>query len=152
MPRLLCSDPLAIYGVVNLEKDDGNDTNPGTSILPKASIQAAIATADSAYTIGVVYVAEGTYNVNYQNVTHVVMAEGISVYGGYKSDDWSMRDFAAYPSIITDISSAAGTDVDPARAVDFGTGKTAATTLDGFTINASITSFNLSKTKFSKYI
>ena len=61
----------------------GNDGNPGTKTLPVASINTAIALAASTGKTQV-YISNGTYN------ERVILANGISLYGGYSSStNWS---------------------------------------------------------------
>ena len=76
---------------VSVDDPAASDSNPGTMGSPFAGIRAAIEAAAAAYSTANVYVAEGDYMVSYQSGTHVVLAEGISVYGSYASD-WSARD------------------------------------------------------------
>ena len=118
-------------GIVYVRDSDGNDTNLGTSTLPKKTIQAAIDLADSLYTTAEVHVAEGTYNVSYQAGTHVIMKEGISIYGGYSSSDWNTRDPNIYTITIQDTSTSGGGN----QAIHAEGGITAITIIDGFTIS-----------------
>jgi len=60
----------------------GNDANPGTKSQPKRTIGAGISAAGSS-TKTQVYIGHGTYNEK------VILANGISLYGGYSSIDWS---------------------------------------------------------------
>ncbi|MCH8842528.1 MAG: fibronectin type III domain-containing protein, partial [SAR324 cluster bacterium] len=117
---------------VKTSADGGDDANPGTATSPKLTIPAAIAAASPGM---VVHVAAGTYNVNYQSGTHVVMAEGISIYGGYSAADWNDRDPVTYTTTITDQSATGGTGTSPNRAVYADASITTATVIDGFTIN-----------------
>ena len=123
-----------LNGVVYV-KTTGNDTNPGTSDLPKLTIQAAVDLADLLYTTAEVHVAEGTYNVTYQSGTHVVMKEGVSIYGGYSSSDWNNRNVTANITVIQDTSSSGGAATGPNRAIGVESAVTVATVIDGFTIN-----------------
>ncbi|MCH7824410.1 MAG: DUF1565 domain-containing protein, partial [Acidobacteria bacterium] len=127
----------ALDGVVYAQTaaNGGNDANPGTFDSPKLTIPAAIAVADALYVTAEVHVAAGTYNVNSQAGTHVIMAEGIALYGGYSSSDLAIRDAATYPTTITDTSTLGGTGASPNRAIEAGSGITTATIIDGFTIN-----------------
>ncbi|MFO0594691.1 MAG: MopE-related protein [Myxococcaceae bacterium] len=69
----------------------GNDLNPGTRLLPKLTIQAAINAAS--VVLPNVYISEGTYDES------VTMANGVSIYGGYSvSNNWARG--AQYPVII----------------------------------------------------
>jgi len=111
----------------------GDDANPGTPDAPKATIKAGI---DAALVPAWVMVAEGIYNVEYQlpSGTHVVLVEGISLYGGYATD-WSIRDPATHATIVTDGSASGGSFPVPNRTVEAGAAITAATVIDGFTLN-----------------
>ena len=60
----------------------GNDANPGTKSQPKRTIAAAlVAAVTSAKTQ--IYVGDGTY------AEQVTLVNGISIYGGYSSSNWS---------------------------------------------------------------
>lgn len=86
----------------------GDDGNPGTSDLPKATIQAGIDVADAVYDTATVKVAEGTYAVDPQAGTGMVLsagttitlAPGISVLGGYDATNWVNRNTETYPTLI----------------------------------------------------
>jgi hypothetical protein len=119
-------------GVVYVRALDGDDNNPGTPDLPKKTITTAIALAAKYYSTAEVHVAEGVYNVSYAAGTHVVMAQGISLYGGYDPANWSNRNYALFVSKIKDISTTPSSQ--KYRAVDCGTNLTSSTLLDGFTI------------------
>ncbi|MBK7142991.1 MAG: Ig-like domain-containing protein [bacterium] len=92
------SDPDRIVIVIAEEgskaifvSQNGNDANPGTLDLPKATIQAAMTAAQS--TQSDLYVAAGVYSGS------VVLADGVSMYGGFTADSWE-RDLAAVETII----------------------------------------------------
>jgi len=87
---------------------DGSLTSPFTTIA-----EAIAAGAGSAY------VAAGTY------VANLTMVEGVSLYGGYESSNWT-RDISTNTTTISPTTS------DPT--VTFDTGLTNATFLDGFSI------------------
>ena len=120
-----------LNGIVYVRDSDGNNANPGTTDLPKKTIQAAINLADSLYTTAKVHVAEGTYNVSYQSGTHVVMKEGISIYGGYSLSNWNNKDPNTYTTTIQDTSTSGVIN----QAIAMGGNVTLATIIDGFTIN-----------------
>jgi hypothetical protein len=58
----------------------GNDTNPGTRAAPKREIQAAVVAAALAGKD--VYAAAGNY-------THIDLATGVGIYGGYDAGTWT---------------------------------------------------------------
>jgi len=118
---------------VSVDDPDADDSNPGTTDLPFASIQAAIDAAALAHSTANVYVAEGNYIVSSQSGTNVILAEGISVYGGHAAD-WTARARDLYPSVIIDASSAGGISQTPNCAVNAGE-VTEATAIEGFNIN-----------------
>lgn len=120
-------------GVVFVHVGIGLDSNLGTAAEPKRTIQAGIAAAAELID-GVVHVAEGTYEVDYQNNKFVTLTDGVSIFGGYSADDWELRDPIAHPSVIVDKSASGGTDSEPNRAVDGGVGVGSDTVVDGFTI------------------
>lgn len=64
----------------------GSDNSPGTMALPVASIPIAISRA-IAQDKKQVYVAGGTYTS-----TSILLANGISIYGGYNAGAWSRAD------------------------------------------------------------
>ncbi len=125
----------------------GNDLNLGTEDAPKRTINAAIGVFAEDGLTGIVKVAAGTYEVNFYEGTHVVLHEGVSVWGGHDPETWeweqvSEEEFEPYETIIQDMSSgpqredANGDPVRP-RAVDGGTGLTNATSFGGFTVRGS---------------
>ena len=61
---------------------NGNDANPGTKTLPKRLINAGISAALASGKTQV-YVGDGTYPEK------VILQNGISIYGGYSSVNWS---------------------------------------------------------------
>lgn len=118
---------------VSVDDPAADDSNPGTMDSPFAGIQAAIDAAAAAYSTAHVYVAEGDYLVSKQLGTHIVLAERISVHGGYAAD-WTDRNQDLHPTQITDTSTTGGVSLTPNCAVDAGS-VTEATTIDGFDIN-----------------
>jgi hypothetical protein len=133
---------IVTYGVLDgnvyVNSNDGSNANPGTASEPKADIRTAIELADRYYSTAEVRVSGGVYNVDYSEDSHVVLVEGISVYGGYSPEDWSNRDPGAYESKIQDSSAIITGDptpeVDRSRAVACDPGITGATIFDGFTV------------------
>lgn len=124
-------DEIKTEGIVYVRASDGDDANPGTRDLPKATIQDAIDVAADLLEVAEVHVAEGSYVGSFQEDTHIKMKKGVSLYGGYSSADWNVRDPYQYPTIIRDTSvSGEGGN----RAVDCGDNLTSATTIDGFII------------------
>jgi hypothetical protein len=124
-------DEIKAEGIVYVRASDGDDTNPGTRDLPKATIQNAIDVAADLLEVAEVHVAEGSYVVSFQEDTHVKMKKGVSLYGGYSSANWDVRDPDQYSTIIRDTSvSGEGGN----RAVDCGDNLTSATVIDGFII------------------
>jgi hypothetical protein len=116
---------------VFVDVTNGSDGATGTKADPVDDINEGITLAESAGKD--VCVAEGTYEVNYSSTTHVVMIEGVSIYGGYRNTDgtWT-RDISTYSTTITDLSTQTGMDN---QAVTCGSGITTDTKIDGFTIN-----------------
>ncbi len=127
----------ATYAVIDgIVYVDDAGTGAGTSDAPLASIRAAITQAEALYAPGtaMVRVAEGTYTVDSEVDDHVILSEGISVYGGYQ-DGFGARDPALFPSIIQRTATTGGTAAIPARTVSCGgtvTPVTSATIFDGF--------------------
>ena len=123
----------------------GQDTNAGTVLAPVASVQKGIDLVQSLYTTGEVHVAQRSTNptLNQYSASNIVaaMVEGISLYGGY-SLDFSVRNPAAYETVLVDSSTNGGTTPfgtmsatnQPNRAVYFPPGITSATVIDGFTV------------------
>ncbi|PKL37843.1 MAG: hypothetical protein CVV44_16045 [Spirochaetae bacterium HGW-Spirochaetae-1] len=113
----------------------------GTRLEPMNDIQAAVtaakatAAAISASTPGVVLVAAGTYNTSN---TLVIMAEGISLYGGYSATSWDLRNPATYVTILKDQRTSLGVTtplLNAARIIEVPAGITGMTIIDGFTLN-----------------
>lgn len=114
-------------GGVHVSSTSGVDSNTGSAGSPKATIQAAIDTAQTVFTTGEVRVAAGTYDET------LTMVDGISLLGGYTAD-FLTRDPAVNVSTITDTSSSG--PIAPITATFI---TIADTLLDGFTINGSST-------------
>ncbi|MCX7038038.1 MAG: right-handed parallel beta-helix repeat-containing protein, partial [Spirochaetes bacterium] len=127
----------------------GNDSDPdaGSTSVPFASPNPAISLAASRYRPSnpvEIWVAQGLYAADYSLPAHPTAmdvssaADGAAIMGGYKVDNWSVRDPATYASTLRDSSTdgGAGALTDANRAVHFGTGVTSATVLDGFVIEA----------------
>jgi hypothetical protein len=119
-------------------RSDGADGNPGTSAAPMRTIQWAITSAEASGVIDTIRVAEGEYGYDFANAAHIVMVEGISLFGGYR-DDWAQRDPAQYPTNLVDQSpqEVPTSPASPHRAVEIPATVTGATILDGFHIGAS---------------
>jgi hypothetical protein len=99
-------------GAVYVDATSGDDENPGTADAPKASIQAAIECAASLYQRAQVRIAEGRYVIPVPGAP-IVLANGISLYGGYKRD-WTERDPELYVTkvVASDSSAYTGGDGD----------------------------------------
>ncbi len=121
-----------------------SDSNAGTYLAPKATIQAGIAVAANLHPAvpSAVKVGEGTYSSAYNGGTGTVavdMVEGVSIYGGYSDGTFSLRAPSTNITAIQDsTSTAAGATTlnTPNRAIRAATGITGATIIDGFTITA----------------
>ena len=113
--------------------EDGLDSNPGTADEPKRTIQAGI-NAAAELPGGTVYVAEGTYELDFQNNKYITLVDGVSLYGGYSADDWELRNIIDTPSVLVDKSAAGGSSSEPNRALDGGDDVGSDTIVDGFTI------------------
>ena len=115
----------------------GNDANDGlhpTRAL--ATIQEGITKASGYKTTHSlpaidVAVAAGTYTV-LSDVNRITMVEGVSLYGGFSTADWTVRNPTVHVSTITDGS---GTPPGNGGPIIFDAAVTRATELDGFTIN-----------------
>jgi hypothetical protein len=114
-------------------RPDGQNSNPGTKEQPLRTIQWAIAQAVQLGTIKTIRVAEGEYSFDYANKTHIVMAPGVSLHGGYRSD-WGARDPAQYVTRIVDATPTpiSSTEDNPHRAIEIPDSVTADTVLEGF--------------------
>jgi len=119
-----------VYVNINI----GSDSNPGTPSEPKKTIQSGIDFAYSHYSIAKVYVAEGTYSVNYHSGTHIILRKGISLYGGYSNSDWDLNDPLTYITIISDTSTEGGYTTNPNRAIEGNSNITSNIIINGFTI------------------
>ncbi|NOY09466.1 MAG: right-handed parallel beta-helix repeat-containing protein, partial [Spirochaetes bacterium] len=120
-------------GFIYVNINSGNNDNSGISTAPKASIQAGI-TAAKDVNIPAVRIAQGDYSDTGPVVT---LAEGVSLYGGYKSGDWNIRDSAAYVTTIQDTDISINTPSTTHRALEAGSGITSATVVDGVSIKGS---------------
>ncbi len=111
--------------------DDGND---GTISSPMATINAAI---DEAVNMGGdmgVFVSEGTYEVDYATQTHIVLVEGISLYGGFSSD-FLEKDPDTHTTTIQGNHTDDGTSQNFNRVLFFDNTITNDTHINGFSIN-----------------
>jgi hypothetical protein len=133
-------------GNVYVHASSGNDlSGDGSQGNPYQTIQKGVTEAEYMYNDAVVHVSEGSYSVNSDpnsdgdnsDGTYIVMADGISILGGYSQANWADNDPDLYVSIITDFATEGPMTEPPNRAVDCGSGLTSATILDGFTINGS---------------
>lgn len=118
----------------------GDDSNSGSGDKPLKTINAAITKAQS-LSFSKVKIAAGTYSVNYQSSSHVVVVEGISLLGGYSASNWADRDISdiqndtAHQAVIKDSSSTGGSSVSTCnRALDIGSSVTSATVIEGLYI------------------
>lgn len=114
-------------------RDDGENGDPGTVEAPMRTIQWAIEQAVIQGGIDTIRVAQGNYGVDYANDDHIVMVDGVSLYGGYRSD-WGDRDPNAYVTQIVDEAPSAipSSDSDPHRSIEIPAGVGADTVFDGF--------------------
>ena len=114
---------------------DGVNSNPGTADQPLRTIQWAIDQAAQLGSIDTIRVAEGEYTIDYSNGDHIVMVDGVSLYGGYRAD-WGERDPAQFVTTIADASlvTLSSSQTDPHRAIEIPAGVQAGTVLDGFHI------------------
>ncbi len=133
-----CSDLAGNSKVLNLSynvfsgsvvyvRKTGNDSNSGSSVSPKLTIQSAVDFA-STLSNGEVRVAAGVYDEN------VYVSGEVLIKGGYKADDWATRNVSVHTTTINSTSSTGGSAQNPTYAVCFyGTGSGSG--LDGFAIN-----------------
>jgi hypothetical protein len=126
----------------------GNDSYEGTRKNPKKTITSAIDKLDGAGLTGKVCIAKDTYNVNYQSGTHIVMVEGISLFGAYEIGDWS-RNLATNQSIISDLSASGGGVGSPAAVIVANSVITNLTIIDGLVINGSTSGGNFTSGIFT---
>ena len=98
----------------------GSSSNPGTKEEPKSEIQDGISLAEASAPADV-WVMEGSYSDT------IIMKPGVSLYGGYKSGDWNVRNPSSY---ITSINATGSNAV-----VFDDTSITEITKIDGFRIN-----------------
>jgi hypothetical protein len=114
-------------------REDGQNGNPGTADLPLRTIQWAIDRAVEQGGIDTIRVAEGDYAVDYTDADHIVMAAGVSLYGGYRAD-WGERDPAQHVTRIVDETPVAlpSSEANPHRALEIPADVGADTVLDGF--------------------
>lgn len=120
---------------------DGSNGDPGTIDAPMRTIQWAISEAVDQGGIDTIRVAEGDYAYDYGNDDHVVVADGVSLYGGYASD-WSARDPWQYVTRLVDESQyIASSEDDPHRAMEVPADVGADTVIDGFDVRVTVGQF-----------
>jgi|GEM_PF-3434918 len=89
---------------IYVRASDGLDGAPGTPDEPMRTIQAAIDRA-VATDVGNVYVAEGEYVTDHDVDDHVIVEDGVSLWGGFDAS-WEERNPAVHITEVTDV----GTD------------------------------------------
>jgi len=129
------------YGVQTIYVSSGG-SGDGTWGSPIGGINDGITSANSMLTAGTwdaahVEVSQGTYSGDSSATpaTHVQLVEGISLYGGFSTTDWAVRDTSTYTTTVEDTASSGGDSTDPNSTVEADSGITTATVVDGFTIN-----------------
>jgi len=125
------------YGVQVVYVSEGVDGD-GTMDSPFGNINTAIAEAVSKLSgkwedSSQVHVSEGNYDVE-SGSTHVELAEGVSLYGGFSDSDWTDQDISTYISKITDTSSSGGTSSEPTRTIEANANITSATHVIGLNV------------------
>jgi len=106
-------DPVACHpgvssNVVYVHPAGTNDGSLAADV-PFSDIASAITYADDNYADAELHVAEGTYSVS----SNITMATGISIIGGYKTDDWAVCDSGLYETIVDDTRTTGGTANHP---------------------------------------
>lgn len=120
---------------------DGSNGDAGTIDAPMRTIQWAISEAVDQGGIDTIRVAEGDYAYDFGNDDHVVVADGVSLYGGYASD-WSTRDPWVHVTRLVDESQyIASSEDDPHRAMEVPADVGADTIIDGFEVRVAVGQF-----------
>jgi Protein of unknown function (DUF1565) len=120
---------------------EGSNGDPGTIDAPMRTIQWAISQAVNQGGIDTIRVAQGDYAYDYGNDDHVVVADGVSLYGGYASD-WSARDPWEHVTRLVDESQYIGSSEDnPHRAMEVPADVGADTVIDGFEVRVAVGQF-----------
>jgi hypothetical protein len=120
-------------GVVYVSGASGTPQGQGTLVDPLQSIQAAINAAAATYDQAWVLVETGAYPVPFDQGQAIVLAEGISLYGGY-APGFMARDPVTYSSNLYDSSTTDGSVGVPDRALTAGAAISALTIVDGLGI------------------
>ena len=132
------SDFDVFSGTVVFVSSTANDDS-GDGLTPETAKQTIRAAIDAVTAPAYIMVNAGIYNVNSDPAgtqTHVLLKEGVSLYGGY-NNDFTQRNVDGNESTINDISAALGSVGEPNRSIEVGAGITGATIIDGFTVNGS---------------
>lgn len=120
------------YAVQSVFVKQGASGTTGDMGDPFGSINDAIAEANTNWPgDAAVCVAEGSYTVT-SGTDHIFLVEGISLYGGYSSSDWTDRDPSVYTTSLTDNVGTSGAIDNPNRIIEGGSGITNTTIVDGF--------------------
>lgn len=123
-----------VDSTIYVSDTQGNDDNTGTSSdAAKKTILSALQSATPPVNIAI---SGGSYTVDRSTDSQIILPEGVSLYGGYDST-FTTRDAKANETIINDIhSTAMGSFLGPACAVEIIGGITYSI-IDGLTINGS---------------
>lgn len=123
---------------------NGNDSGNGSFRQPKATISAAISTANNLYGSGgaLVKIAKGNYTVDGGGTSGIVMVEGISLMGEYSATFQEHLPGMPLTTVITDSSTTGGTDPSPIAAVKIPSSVTSATTLSYLKIQGGTATFS----------
>ncbi|MFH1873863.1 MAG: Ig-like domain-containing protein [Pseudomonadota bacterium] len=114
---------------------DGTMANPFASIREAITLaQTNLIVSGGTWNAAEVHVAEGTYEVDHSTDTHIIMVDGVSLFGGYSPTNWTVRNIVDHPTVIADIGVVGGVGGDPSCAVENGSGISADTIIDGFSI------------------
>jgi len=123
--------PVPAGAALHVDAATGADTNTGGEADPFATIQAAMTSAGTGPMN--IFVAAGTYTVN-PTVGHILLVEGVSLYGGFPAGDWTVRDPNVNVTTIQETVMTPGTGAYYTGPIESPAGITNATVVDGFNL------------------
>ena len=131
-----------VFHGVCVSNTSGNDNNTGTVLSPLKTIQKGIDIAVIKHSSSSqVRVAGGVIPYSAEGPVAQLSA-GISLYGGYSTDNWKVQDTANNETFIVDTTTTGGGQTAPNSAIYCDSSITSTTVISGFTITMGKGTYN----------